>query len=54
MVELVGDDDCCVGPGKAIVEDVMSGLQVERFFHFAIRCGEQMGQHQAGYEQVDG
>ena len=54
MVELVGDDGCCVGPREAIVQDVMGGLQVERFFHFAIRRGEQMSQHQAGYEQVDG
>jgi hypothetical protein len=32
----------------------MGCLQIERFFHFAVRCGEQVSQHQAGYEQVDG
>jgi hypothetical protein len=32
----------------------MGCLQIERFFHFAVRRGEQVSQHQAWYEQVDG
>lgn len=54
MVELVRDDGCGVGPRKAVIQNIMGGLKVERFFHFGIRRGKQMDQDETWYEKVDG
>lgn len=54
MVELVRDDGCGVGPWKAVIQNIMGGLKVERFLHFGIRRGKQMDQDEAWDEQVDG